>query len=48
MSAWAIHLIPERITLPHRAYYMQFHNQERQLISLCEIQNCDAVRESAS
>ena len=29
-------LIPERITLSPRAY-MQFHNQERQLISLCEI-----------
>ncbi len=36
-------LIPERIT---RAY-MQFHNQERQLISLSEIQKCHAARESA-
>ena len=39
-------LIPERITLSPRAY-MQFHNQERQLISLCEIQKCHAARESA-
>ena len=26
----------KRITLSHRAY-MQFHNHDRQLISLCEI-----------
>ncbi len=39
-------LIPERITLSPRAY-MQFHNHDRQLISLCEIQKCHAARESA-
>jgi hypothetical protein len=39
-------LIPERITLPPRAY-MQFHNHDRQLISLCELQKCHAARESA-
>ncbi len=38
-------LIPERITLSPRAY-MQFHNQERQLISLCEIQKCHAATET--
>jgi hypothetical protein len=38
-------LFVECITLSPRAY-MQFHNQERQLISLCEIQKCHAVRET--
>ena len=38
-------LFVERITLSPRAY-MQFHNQERQLISLCEIQKCHAARET--
>ncbi len=48
MWAWAKYLIliPERITLSPRAY-MQFHNHDRQLISLCEIQKCHAARESA-
>ena len=48
MWAWATYLIliPERITLSPRAY-MQFHNHDRQLISLCEIQKCHAARESA-
>ena len=43
MWVWAKYLIliPERITLSHRAY-MQFHNHDRQLISLCEIQKCHA------
>jgi hypothetical protein len=36
-------LIPERITLSPRAY-MQFHNHDRQLISLCEIQKCHAAK----
>ena len=39
-------LIPELITLSPR-FYMQFHNHDRQLISLCEIQKCHAARESA-
>jgi hypothetical protein len=39
-------VIPERITLSPRAY-MQFHNHDRQLISLCEIQKCHAAGESA-
>ena len=36
-------VIPERITLSPRAY-MQFHNHDRQLISLCEIQKCHAAK----
>ena len=34
---YTLHAFVERITLSPRAY-MQFHNPERQLVSLCEIQ----------
>jgi hypothetical protein len=37
--------IPDLDSRAHRAY-MQFHNQERQLISLCEIQKCHAARDT--
>jgi hypothetical protein len=37
--------IPDLNSRAHRAY-MQFHNQERQLISLCEIQKFHAARET--
>jgi hypothetical protein len=35
--AYTLHAFVEHITLSPRTY-MQFHNQERQLVSLCEIQ----------